>query len=132
MSMDRISQLLSSIKNAAMANKPAIETFYSKQNESIAKVLEKKGFLEEVKVFKPKETAYKKLAIKLAYTDGFPKVSEVKQISKPGRRIYRSYARLHKIEAGLGVAVVSTSRGIMDAESAKRKKLGGELICEVR
>ena len=124
-----MSEMLNSIKNAAMARKSSTEAFYSKECEAVAKVLKDRGFLAEVKVFK--EGQFKRLNLTLAYQDKMPMVTEVKRVSKPGHRIYQGYDSLHKIQAGFGVAVVSTSRGIMASEEAKKKKLGGELICKV-
>jgi small subunit ribosomal protein S8 len=129
--MDRMSEMLSSIKNASMAKKASIEVFHSRECESVAKVLKEKGFLEEVKVFKPKDKPYKRLGITLAYDGKEPRVEDVKRVSKSGRRIYKSYSEFHRIKAGLGLAIVSTSRGIMTTQEAKRKKLGGELICQI-
>lgn len=132
MSVDRLSIMLNSIKNAAMAHKEVVEVMHTKECDAVAKLLKARGFLSEVKTFKLKELSYKMLNLKLAYEGMEPVVTDVKRVSKPGRRIYKGYSDLHKISAGLGLSVVSTSRGIMAAEEAKKKKLGGEVICEVR
>jgi small subunit ribosomal protein S8 len=131
MSFDRMSEMTNAIKNAAMTKKREIDVFYSKECEAVAKVLERRGFLEHVKVFKEKE-GFKRLGILLAFDHDLPLVTDVKRVSKPGRRVYRSYDELHRVAAGTGVIVISTSRGIMNGEEAKKKKLGGEVICEVR
>ncbi len=128
--MDRMSEMLSSIKNASMARKKSVESFYSKECESVAKVLKDRGFLSEVKIFK--EGQFKRLNLTLAYEGKIPLVTDVQRISKSGRRQYRGYNELHKVQAGLGVSVVSTSRGIMSGEEARKKKLGGELICQIK
>lgn len=128
--MDRMSDMLSSIKNASMAKKKSVESFYSKECESVAKVLKDRGFLSEVKVFK--EGQFKRLNLVLAYEGKIPVVTDVQRISKSGRRQYRGYVDLHKVQAGMGVSVISTSRGIMSGEEARKKKLGGELICQVK
>lgn len=130
--MDRLSIMLNSIKNASMAKRTIVEVVYSKECESVAKILKEKGFLSEVKTFKPKELPYKKLSLTLAYEAKMPLVTDVERISKPGRRIYKGYSQLHRVQAGLGIAVVSTSRGIMSGDDARKKKLGGEVICEVK
>lgn len=132
MSLDLISNMLSSLKNASMAGKEKIEVSYSKQCEEIAKLLKEKGFLSEVKVFKPKEASYKKLALTLAQDEGGNfKLTDVKRISKPGRRLYQGVHELHKISGGFGMSVLSTPKGILDGASARKKNVGGEIICEV-
>jgi small subunit ribosomal protein S8 len=131
MSVDRISNMLSTIKNCSMSGRDFVEVYYSKECESIAKVLEEKGFLEGIKVFKKEKSSAKMLHIGLVKEDGKAKVTEVKRISKPGRRIYKGAKELRGVLQGLGVLVVSTSRGIMSGTEARKKKLGGEVLCEV-
>ena len=131
MSVDRLSNMLSSLKNAVMAGNDAIETYYSKECENVAKVLKEGGFLEEVKVFKHKDKKYKGLRLELAKTDGEFIVTDVKRISKPGRRVYINAADIKGVAGGHGVLVVSTNRGLMSGGEAKKKKLGGEVICKV-
>ena len=131
MSMDRISNMLSAIKNASMVGKDLVEITYSKECESIAKVLEKGGFVSGVKTFKPKETKRKMLRIDLINEEGQPKVRDIKRISRPGKRIYRGARQLKPVQAGFGLLVISTSRGVMSGAEAKKKKLGGEVLCEV-
>lgn len=131
MSIDRLSNMLSAIKNAAMAGRDDIEIRYSKECESVAKVLEKKGYLEGVKVFKQEDGEGKMLHIGIVKEEGIAKLSEVKRVSKPGRRIYKKYTELRPVLQNLGVSVISTSRGIMSGGEAKTKKLGGEILCEV-
>jgi small subunit ribosomal protein S8 len=104
---------------------------HSKECESVAKVLKDKGFLAEVKVFKPSESNVKMLHLDLAHDKTEYAITDVKRISKPGRRIYRGTSDLHRVEGGFGVAVVSTSKGIMADDMARKKKLGGEVLCEV-
>jgi len=114
-----------------MSGRDFVEVPYSVQCEAIAKVLEDKGFLEGVKVFKKEKSSQKMLHIGLVKIDGKAKLSEVKRISKPGRRIYKGAKELRGVLQGLGVVVVSTPRGIMSGTDARKKKLGGEVICEV-
>ncbi len=131
MSLDRISNMLSSVKNAAMAGNSSIETFYSKECEDIAKVLKKAGYLDDVRVFKEKGKSYKRLRIDLTREgEGF-RLTEIKRISKPGRRLYTSSTEIKPVVGGSGVLVVTTSRGIMSGYEAKKKNLGGEVICRV-
>jgi len=130
MSMDRLSNMLSSIKNAAMAKKPYVETFYSKECASVANVLKEAGFLEEVKTFKHKGKGYKGLRLDLVREGDEFALEEIKRMSKPGRRLYIGSGDIRPVLGGHGVLIVSTSRGIMSGDEAKKKKLGGELICQ--
>jgi len=121
--------MLSTIKNAYAVSKPSVEVAHSKQIEEVAKVLEKAGFLKSVKVFKESGESFKKLHIDLIYEDGRAKVSDISRVSKPGRRVYKNYRDMKPVLGGFGVSVVSTSRGIMSGSDAKKRKLGGEIIC---
>lgn len=130
--MDTIANLLSSIKNSSMVKKSSLEVPYSKINEKILKILKEKGFLEGVKVFKHKDSVFKGLHVDLKYTEAKkPFISEAKRVSKPGRRVYMGSRELEIVRNGYGVGIVSTSRGLMSVDEAKKKKLGGEVICEV-
>ncbi|AHB40020.1 30S ribosomal protein S8 [candidate division WWE3 bacterium RAAC2_WWE3_1] len=129
--MDRLSNMLSALKNASMAGKPVVEIMYSKECEEVAKVLREKGFLESVKVFKPEKTSVKRIHIELAKADGIFTLTETRRVSKPGRRIYRGADEIGTFKRGFGVMVVSTSKGIMSSGEARKKKIGGEILCEV-
>lgn len=130
--MDTIANLLSSIKNASMVRKASLELPYSKMNEKILNILKDKGFIESVKVFKHKDSVIKGLHVDLKYTESNrPFISEAKRVSKPGRRIYLGSKELEIVRNGFGLGIVSTSRGLMSVDEAKKKKLGGEIICEV-
>ncbi|MFC1621936.1 30S ribosomal protein S8 [Patescibacteria group bacterium] len=131
MSIDRLSNMLSSIKNAVMAGNSFIETVHSKECESVAKVLKSAGFLSEVKSFKTKGKKHKGLRLELAKEGDDFKISDVKRISKPGRRLYMKARDIRPVSGGFGILVLSTSRGIMEGMQAKQKKLGGEILCEV-
>ena len=115
-----------------MSGKTSIEVPYTRECEDVAKSLKEAGFLSDVKVFKDTGKSYKRMRIDVAYDNGNPKVTDVSRLSKPGRRIYKGYADITKVAGGFGVLIVSTSRGIMSGTEAKKKKLGGELICSVR
>ncbi|OGC45171.1 30S ribosomal protein S8 [candidate division WWE3 bacterium RBG_19FT_COMBO_34_6] len=130
MSVDRLSNMLSSIKNAAMTENEFIEITYTKQCEEVAKVFKKHGYLSDVKIFKPKEKSYKALRLELD-PEIAQKIVDIKRISKPGRRIHSSTNEIRKFYSRSGLVIVSTSRGVMSALDARRKKLGGEIICKV-
>jgi small subunit ribosomal protein S8 len=123
--------MLSSIKNAAMAGNLFVETYYSKECESVAKVLKEAGFLSEVKVFKPKGKGYKGLRLDLVMKDEEPVLSNIIRVSKPGRRMYMGSDDIKPVKGGHGVLILSTSKGIMSGMEAKKRKLGGEVICRV-
>lgn len=130
MSTDRISNLLSAVKNAAMAGRSSLETPYFKQGKEVLGILKNRRLIKDVKVFKLEESSFKGLHIDLVETDGLVKKLKVDRLSKPGNRVYGHYKDFVKVKAGLGVLVVSTSRGVVNGEQAKNKKLGGELICK--
>jgi len=123
--------MLSALKNASMAGNDYIETFYSKECEAVSKVLKEAGFLDEVKVFKHKEKKYKGLRLELTKVNGEFALIDLKRVSKPGRRVYTGSDDINRVSGGHGVLVVSTSRGLMSGEEARKKKLGGEVICKV-
>lgn len=130
--MDTIGNLLSSLKNASLVSKDSIELPYSKMAEEILKLCQEKGFIKSVKSFKHKDASYKGLSVELDYyTNGKPKISEAKRVSKPGRRIYRGSNDLKDERKAFGLQIVSTSRGLMSVTDAKKKHLGGELVCEI-
>jgi small subunit ribosomal protein S8 len=129
---DTISDMLTRIRNAQMRSKDSLEMPYSKQVEQIAKVLEAKGFLAGVNSFKYEGKAYKGLHIDLKYTeDGVPAIQAINRVSKPGLRNYAKSKDIKRVLGGLGISVISTSRGIMASDDARRQKLGGEVLCEV-
>ncbi len=126
--MDHISNMLSSIKNASMIGKAFVEVIHTKECEGIAKLMKDKGFAKNVKVFKPSDKAhkaYKMLHIELA------EILDVRRVSKPGRRIYKKSSEIGRVVGGYGFAVVSTPRGLMTDSEARKRKLGGEVICKV-
>jgi small subunit ribosomal protein S8 len=132
MSLDRLSNMISMIKNASMADKTSVEILYTKECESVAKVLKENGFLSEVRTFKPEKSSYKMLRLEVSRDgDGNTSIKNAKRVSKPGRKIYRKSSELGLVESGFGVLVVSTSKGIMSGKEARKRKLGGEVICEV-
>ncbi len=131
MSTDNLSNLLSTVKNASMAGRPFFETAYFKQGKEILEVLKTAGLVADVKVFKQEDTGFKGLHVDMVVdASGLVKRLEIVRLSKPGHRVYQSCKNFLKVKAGLGILVVSTSRGVMGGEEAKKRKLGGELICK--
>lgn len=122
---DPVSDLLTRIKNGYMAGKVEVVVPWSKLKETIASVLVNEGYAANI------EAANGKMVVRLKYENKNPAVTEIKRISKPSLRVYAGKANLPRVLGGLGVCVVSTPKGIMTAKEAKKKGLGGEIICEI-
>ncbi len=129
--MDSIADFLIRIKNGYRAKKEQVSSPWSKMRETIARILAKHGYLAGVKV-KKIDSAKKELVVKLKYDDqGQPALTEVKRISKPGRRIYAPADKIPYALGGAGITLVSTSQGIMIDREARKRNLGGEIIGQV-
>ena len=125
---DPIADMLTRIRNGQAANKVAISMPSSKLKVAIANVLAEEGYVESVKVL---EGAKPELEITLKYFQGKPVVESIQRVSRPGLRIYKRKDELPKVMGGLGVAVISTSKGVMTDRAARQAGLGGEIICYV-
>jgi small subunit ribosomal protein S8 len=123
--------MLNALQNASMTKKSVVEIFYTKECEEIAQILKKRGFLSEVKVFKPAKSTYKMLHMEIAQTEGEFNLTQARRVSKPGRRIYQGFKELRTRAGKYGVLIVSTPKGVLDSMDARKKKVGGEVICEV-
>ena len=125
---DPIADMLTRIRNGQAANKVAINMPSSKLKVAIANVLAAEGYIESVKVL---EGAKPELEITLKYFQGKPVVESIQRVSRPGLRIYKRKDELPKVMGGLGVAVISTSKGVRTDRAARQAGLGGEIICYV-
>ena len=125
---DPIADMLTRIRNGQAANKVAINMPSSKLKVAIANVLAAEGYIESVKVL---EGAKPELEITLKYFQGKPVVESIQRVSRPGLRIYKRKDELPKVMGGLGVAVISTSKGVMTDRAARHAGLGGEILCYV-
>ena len=125
---DPIADMLTRNRNGQAANKVAINMPSSKLKVAIANVLAAEGYIESVKVL---EGAKPELEITLKYFQGKPVVESIQRVSRPGLRIYKRKDELPKVMGGLGVAVISTSKGVMTDRAARQAGLGGEIICYV-
>ena len=126
---DPIGDMLARIKNAQMRSQKKVELPSSKFKCKIAEVLKDEGFIVN---FETTEISDKPiLVIELKYNLGNPVINTIERVSKPGRRIFSSANSLPKINNGLGIAIVSTPQGVMTDIDARKKKLGGEIICKV-
>jgi small subunit ribosomal protein S8 len=127
---DPIGDMIARIKNAQVRNHKKIVLPSSKFKVKIADVLKSEGFIIDYKTNKL-ESNKVDLAIDLKYHSGSPVISTIERISKPGRRIFSSAESLPKINNGLGIAIISTPKGVMTDIDARKQKLGGEIICKV-
>lgn len=125
---DPIADMLTRIRNGQTANKTAVSMPSSKLKVAIASLLKEEGFIEE---FNVEGDTKPTLEIVLKYFQGKPVVETIQRISRPGLRIYKKKDALPKVMAGLGIAVISTSKGVMSDRAARQAGLGGEIICYV-
>ena len=125
---DPISDMLTRIRNAQNARKPSVSMPSSKFKLAIAKVLKEEGYIADFQVTADGKPT---LAITLKYFQGKPVIDMIKRVSKPGFRVYKNADELPTVIGGLGVAIVSTSQGVMPDREARRQNIGGEVICLV-
>ena len=125
---DPIGDMLARIKNAQVRNHNKVSLPSSKFKAKIADVLKSEGYIIDYKINEEKKPS---IEINLKYNSGNPVINTIERISKPGRRIFSSASSLPKINNGLGIAIVSTPKGVMTDVDARKKKLGGEIICKV-
>jgi small subunit ribosomal protein S8 len=130
MMTDPIADMLTRIRNAVAVGHERVTMPSSKLKESLAKVLTAEGFVDRYEV--KSEGPRSELTVVLRYgARRTPALQGVKRISKPGHRVYRGASELPRVQGGLGVAVVSTSQGLLPDREARRRRLGGEIVCEV-
>ena len=125
---DPIGDMLARIKNAQVRNHSKVSLPSSKFKAKIADVLKSEGYIIDYKINDERKPS---IEINLKYNSGNPVINTIERISKPGRRIFSSASSLPKINNGLGIAIVSTPQGVMTDVDARKKKLGGEIICKV-
>ena len=127
---DPIGDMITRIRNAQLRTLYNVKIPGSKFRAKILDVLKQEGYISNYKIVS--DTNNKNLlVVDLKYHDGLPVIKEIKRVSKPGRRIYAKAGSISKIQNGLGVAIVSTSMGIMSDNDARMKNVGGEIICRV-
>ena len=126
---DPIGDMIARVKNAQARKHKRVELPSSKFKSKIADILKNEGFIKDFKV----STEEKKniLSLELKYHSGNPVISNFERVSKPGRRIFSSADSLPKINNGLGIAILSTPKGVMTDIDARKQKVGGEIICKV-
>jgi small subunit ribosomal protein S8 len=127
---DPISDFLTRLRNASKAGLAECAAPHSKLKESLATILKSEGFVREVSTGTD-ERGHKTLVVTLKYVDSTPVLTGIKRVSTPGRRMYHGYQEIPRVLNGLGIAILSTSKGLMKDQDARRNKLGGEIVCTV-
>lgn len=125
---DPVSDMLTRVRNAQKAGKINVKMPCSNAKQSIAKVLKDEGYITD---FSVSGETKKELTIELKYYQGKPVIEEIKRVSRPGLRIFKSKDELPSVNGGLGIAIISTSKGVMTEKQAKASGNGGEVICTV-
>jgi small subunit ribosomal protein S8 len=129
---DPIADMLTRIRNALRARHHRLEIPHSRLKEHLAEILKREGYLDAVSVLRPKEGGFPMLRIALRYdAGGEPFLSGLERVSRPGRRVYCSKDEIPKVLGGLGVSVVSTSRGLMSGDECRKAGVGGEILCNI-
>ena len=122
---DPIADMLTRIRNAHMALHKEVKVPASKMKRAILDILQREGYIEKY------EDEGREIKVYLKYVKGKPAITELKKISKPGRRIYVGVEDIPRVQNGLGICILSTSRGVLEGKEAKRSNVGGELICQI-
>jgi len=127
---DPIGDMLTRIRNAQQRGKSKVASPSSRLRERVLEVLQSEGYIRGFAVTE-RATGQAELEVELKYFDGEPGIREIKRVSKPGRRVYASVGELPTIYNGLGVAIMSTSKGVMSDSKARENNVGGEVLCTV-
>lgn len=123
--IDPISDMLSRVRNAYAAYHKGVDIPASKMKQSIAGILKTQGYVVDFTVDD------KNINIQLKYSDGKPLISGLRKVSKPGRRVYVGAGEIPQVQNGLGICILSTSRGVLEGAQARAENVGGELLCEI-
>ncbi|MEM1222073.1 MAG: 30S ribosomal protein S8 [Verrucomicrobiota bacterium] len=127
---DTIGDFLTTIRNASMARKDVCVSQYSKMRAAIAAILKEEGYIKDFSEGEDK-SGFKTLEISLKFVGNTPAITGIQRHSTPGRRLYYGYRDIPRVLGGLGLAILTTSKGVMRAREAREKGVGGELICKV-
>jgi small subunit ribosomal protein S8 len=133
MTSDPIADMLTRIRNALMIGKPTCEIPSSKIKVEIARILKEEGYIEDFSVGDEKPFSLITITLKYygARRERKPVISNIQRVSKPGRRVYRGRTDLPRVMSGIGIAIVTTPKGVMTAQQARREQVGGEVLCYV-
>jgi small subunit ribosomal protein S8 len=125
---DPLGDMLTRIRNGQAANKPAVTSPASRLRENVLEVLAREGY---IRGYNREEGAHGALSIELKYHNGAPVIRQLKRVSRPGRRVYSGVKDLPRVYNGLGIAILSTPRGVMSDSEAREAHVGGEILCTV-
>lgn len=131
MSIDVIADFLTIIRNGVMVSKSFVIAPYSNMRHAIAQILKDEGFITDFVILNADSDAEKKLKVVLKYVDGEAVIHEIQRVSKPGRRVYAGNKEIKPVIGQLGISILTTSRGVMAHQKAKKLSVGGEVICTV-
>ena len=133
MTNDPIADMLTRIRNALMAGKLTVEIPRSKIKVEIARILKEEGYIEDYAVTDEKPVGAIQIQLKYYGTrrERRPVITHISRVSKPGRRIYRGRKDLPRVLSGTGIAIITTPKGVMTAQQARRERVGGEILCYV-
>ena len=129
--VDPIGDMITRIRNAQLRALNNVTIPSSKFRTRILDILKQEGYIANYRILSNNKNKKESLLVDLKYSNGLPVIKEINRVSKPGRRIYAKAGSIAKIQNGLGLAIVSTSMGIMSDNDAKTKNIGGEIICRV-
>jgi small subunit ribosomal protein S8 len=133
MTSDPIADMLTRVRNALLAKHQTVDVPYSKIKAEIARILKEEGYIEEYTV--GDEKPFASIHITLKYfgerRTRRPVITNIQRISKPGRRVYRGRTELPRVLSGAGIAILTTPKGVMTAQQARRERVGGEVLCYV-
>ncbi|MEX1081276.1 MAG: 30S ribosomal protein S8 [Halofilum sp. (in: g-proteobacteria)] len=127
---DPIADMLTRIRNGHMANKERVSMYSSNRRTAVASVLKEEGYISDYSV-DDADPAKPTLTVELKYFEGRPVIEKLQRVSRPGLRIYRGKGKLPKVQNGLGIAIISSSHGVMSDRQARAQGFGGEVICTV-
>jgi small subunit ribosomal protein S8 len=132
MMTDPIADMLTRIRNAVRIERPQVEMPLSKVKRGLAEVLKREGYIWDWREEEEEASPAKQLTIQLKYgPNGERVIRHLRRVSKPGRRVYKPATRLRPVLNGLGISIISTSRGVISDREARQRNLGGEVLCEV-
>ena len=126
---DPIADMLTRIRNGQAVRKRTVTMPASNMKQAIARVLKEEGYITDAEV--QEDGAHRNLAITLRYADGVAAIEEIQRVSRPGRRVYSNVADMPRVNGGLGIVMVSTSKGLLTDRQARLSGVGGEVVCRV-
>ncbi len=126
---DPVSDMLTRIRNACMAGKRIVEMPASNLRREVAKILVKQNFVEKFVIVEDGKQGWMKILLR--YTDGVPAIQGLERVSTPGRRSYANSGSVTRVKSGLGISIVSTSKGVLTDYECRSQRVGGEVLCRV-